>query len=136
MDELNADGFWLRGATESGVLTSGWKAIHGAIQRHLKAFCDSHVYSHPHARQILFEIVGATFVERYYAALPNSPFVLQPPYMSVEARRALKAATGAQPSWNFCKYLVGKDGAPIAFYKSGTAPDSAELLKAIEAALE
>jgi glutathione peroxidase len=49
---------------------------------------------------------------------------------------ALKAATGAQPSWNFCKYLVGKDGAPIAFYKSGTAPDSAELLKAIEAALE
>lgn len=49
---------------------------------------------------------------------------------------ALTEATGKQPSWNFCKYLVGKDGKPIAFYKSGTAPDSAELREAIEAALE
>lgn len=49
---------------------------------------------------------------------------------------ALTKATGEQPSWNFCKYLVGKDGQPIAFYKSGTAPDSDELRKAIEAALE
>jgi glutathione peroxidase len=49
---------------------------------------------------------------------------------------ALTGATGEQPSWNFCKYLVGKDGKPIAFYKSGTAPDSDELRKAIEAALE
>ena len=49
---------------------------------------------------------------------------------------ALNKATGEQPSWNFCKYLVGKDGKPIAFFKSGTAPDSDELRKAIEAALE
>ena len=49
---------------------------------------------------------------------------------------ALTKATGEQPSWNFCKYLVGKDGQPIAFYKSGTAPDSDELRKAIKAALE
>ena len=49
---------------------------------------------------------------------------------------ALTKATGEQPSWNFCKYLVGKDGQPIAFYKSGTSPDSDELRKAIEAALE
>ena len=49
---------------------------------------------------------------------------------------ALTQATGDQPSWNFCKYLVGKDGAPIAFYKSGTRPSSAELREAIEAALQ
>ena len=49
---------------------------------------------------------------------------------------ALTQATGDQPSWNFCKYLVGKDGAPIAFYKSGTRPGSAELREAIEAALQ
>ena len=30
---------------------------------------------------------------------------------------------------------IGKDGQPIAFYASGTAPDSEELKKAIEAAL-
>jgi len=48
----------------------------------------------------------------------------------------LTTATGKQPTWNFCKYLVGKDGAPIAFYKSGTKPNSAALLKDIEAALK
>jgi glutathione peroxidase len=47
----------------------------------------------------------------------------------------LGGATGKLPGWNFCKYLVGKDGAPIAFYNSNTAPDSAELAQAIEAAL-
>ena len=39
------------------------------------------------------------------------------------------------PKWNFYKYLVGKDGRVIAGYSSATAPDSAELVKAIEEAL-
>ena len=47
----------------------------------------------------------------------------------------LGGAMGKLFGWNFCKYLVGKDGAPIAFYNSNTAPDSAELAQAIEAAL-
>ncbi len=47
----------------------------------------------------------------------------------------LGTRTGKLPGWNFCKYLVGKDGQPIAFYASGTAPDSDELKKAIDAAL-
>lgn len=47
----------------------------------------------------------------------------------------LGGATGKLPGWNFCKYLVGKDGAPIAFYSSVTAPDDAELRRAIDAAL-
>lgn len=47
----------------------------------------------------------------------------------------LGSATGKLPGWNFCKYLIGKDGTPIAFYSSNTAPDSAELKQAIEAAL-
>lgn len=37
--------------------------------------------------------------------------------------------------WNFGKFLVGRDGQLIARYDSGVAPDSAELTKAIEAAL-
>lgn len=49
---------------------------------------------------------------------------------------ALNAATGKLPNWNFCKYLVGKDGQPIAFYPSKVAPDSAELRAAIESALK
>jgi len=49
---------------------------------------------------------------------------------------ALQKATGKQPKWNFCKYLVGKDGTPIAFYASGVKPGSDELKQAIEAALD
>ena len=47
----------------------------------------------------------------------------------------LSQATGAQPSWNFNKYLVGRDGKPIAHYGSTTAPDSKDLTAALEKAL-
>jgi glutathione peroxidase len=47
----------------------------------------------------------------------------------------LEAATGQVPSWNFCKYLVGKDGKPIQFFPSKTTPDAADLRAAIETAL-
>ena len=43
--------------------------------------------------------------------------------------------TGKLPTWNFCKYLIGKDGKPIAFYASKTKPDDAELGAAIDKAL-
>jgi glutathione peroxidase len=47
----------------------------------------------------------------------------------------LEAATGQVPSWNFCKYLVGKDGKPIQFFPSKTTPDAADLRAAIDTAL-
>lgn len=43
---------------------------------------------------------------------------------------------GKLPEWNFCKYLVGKDGSVIGFYPSKVAPDDEALRKAIEAALQ
>jgi glutathione peroxidase len=49
------------------------------------------------------------------------------------ARNALGA--GNAPGWNFHKYLVGRDGKPIAGYGSNVEPLSPELTKAIEAAL-
>jgi glutathione peroxidase len=49
------------------------------------------------------------------------------------ARDALGA--GNAPRWNFHKYLVGRDGKLIASYGSAVEPTSAELTKAIEAAL-
>ena len=36
--------------------------------------------------------------------------------------------------WNFTKFLVGKDGQVLQAFKSGVAPDSAELRSAIDAA--
>ncbi|MBL9077810.1 MAG: glutathione peroxidase [Planctomycetes bacterium] len=47
----------------------------------------------------------------------------------------LGEATGSLPNWNFCKYVVGKDGRPVAFFPSRTAPDAKELRAAIEQAL-
>jgi len=38
-------------------------------------------------------------------------------------------------SWNFEKFLIGKDGAVIGRFKSGVAPDDAKLVQAVETAL-
>ena len=47
----------------------------------------------------------------------------------------LGEAAGKLPNWNFCKYLVGKDGKVLGFHPSKVAPDDAALRAAIEAAL-
>ncbi|MDG2144306.1 MAG: glutathione peroxidase [Planctomycetota bacterium] len=47
----------------------------------------------------------------------------------------LQQQTDKVPGWNFCKYLVGKDGQVIAFYPSGVTPDASELRKAIDLAI-
>jgi glutathione peroxidase len=47
----------------------------------------------------------------------------------------LLGASGNLPSWNFSKYLVGKNGKVIAFFPSKVTPESQELHAAIEAAL-
>lgn len=38
--------------------------------------------------------------------------------------------------WNFEKFLIGRDGVPIARFRSRVAPDAPELVTAIEKALE
>ena len=47
----------------------------------------------------------------------------------------LQKQSGELPSWNFAKYLVGKDGKVVRFYKSGVKPDDTGLRKDIETAL-
>ncbi|MEJ8838803.1 glutathione peroxidase [Ramlibacter sp. AN1133] len=46
--------------------------------------------------------------------------------------RQLAAQTGKAPTWNFHKYLIGRDGKVVAHYASRTTPDDAQLLKALE----
>jgi glutathione peroxidase len=41
----------------------------------------------------------------------------------------------AYPAWNFHKLLVGKQGQPLAAFKSRIEPQSPEVRRAIEAAL-
>jgi glutathione peroxidase len=47
----------------------------------------------------------------------------------------LGTATGKLPTWNFCKYVVGKDGEVRAFFGSKVTPEAAELRAEIEKAL-
>jgi glutathione peroxidase len=48
---------------------------------------------------------------------------------------AFLGKSGALPSWNFGKYLVGRDGRVIEYFPSKVAPESPELRAAIEKAL-
>lgn len=43
--------------------------------------------------------------------------------------------SGQLPSWNFGKYVVGKDGKVVAYFPSKVAPDAKELREAIDSAL-
>ena len=42
---------------------------------------------------------------------------------------------GSLPSWNFGKYVIGKDGKVQAYFASQVTPDAKELRDALEAAL-
>jgi glutathione peroxidase len=46
--------------------------------------------------------------------------------------KELAATTGGQPTWNFFKYVVGRDGTPVARYSSLTTPDDKALVGQIE----
>jgi glutathione peroxidase len=76
-----------------------------------------------------------TFCERKYS-------VTFPMYSKISVKGNGKAPlyqylsqSAGDVSWNFGKYLVGKDGKVIKRYDSGVGPESAELTKAIDAAL-
>lgn len=49
--------------------------------------------------------------------------------------RFLTAGGLEEPTWNFTKYLIGRDGRVIARFGPRTAPDAPELRAAIDAAL-
>jgi len=44
----------------------------------------------------------------------------------------LAASTGVVPQWNFYKYVVDRNGHPVAGYGSRTTPDDRELMQTIE----
>ena len=49
--------------------------------------------------------------------------------------RQLAQVTGESPRWNFNKYLVGRDGKPVAYYGSTAEPSGKAVAGAIEQAL-
>lgn len=51
------------------------------------------------------------------------------------ARYGIKPGAPGEILWNFEKFLVGRDGVPLARFASGVTPEDPRLLAAIEAAL-
>lgn len=49
--------------------------------------------------------------------------------------KALAERAGAEPAWNFNKYLISADGTQVTHFASRVAPDDAEFLQALEQAL-
>jgi len=73
---------------------------------------------------------------RYHVTFPLFAKVVTQPGADQSPIYALLTNGRPAPSWNFCKYLVGKDGKVISFYESAVTPGDAELRKAIETALK
>jgi len=48
----------------------------------------------------------------------------------------LEEQTGSLPNWNFCKFLVDRDGRTLGFYPSKVAPEASTLRDAIALALD
>jgi len=48
---------------------------------------------------------------------------------------AVLTGGGDVPDWNFCKYLIGRDGTVRAFFPSRVAPDDRRLRQAVNEAL-
>lgn len=77
-----------------------------------------------------------TFCERNYGVtFPMFSKLVTKPGEGQSAVYTFLTKDKPAPNWNFCKYLVGKDGKVIAFFPSKVAPESAELREAIETAL-
>jgi len=48
----------------------------------------------------------------------------------------LGTQSGKLPGWNFCKYVVGRDGKVVAFFESNVSPSDARISAAIDKALD
>jgi glutathione peroxidase len=78
----------------------------------------------------------ATFCKKNYGvSFPMFSKLVTKPGPDQSPVYAVLTQGGQVPNWNFCKYLVGKDGKVRGFYPSKVEPESKELRDAITAAL-
>jgi glutathione peroxidase len=79
----------------------------------------------------------ATFCQQSYdVSFPLFEKVITKPGPAQSSVYGFLGTSGELPSWNFAKYLVGKDGRVLEFFATGVAPESDTLRSAILAALE
>ena len=71
----------------------------------------------------------------YGVTFPIFSKVVTKPGPSQSPAYSFLGRSGNLPTWNFCKYVVGKDGQVVAFFPSRVTPESPELRAAVEKAL-
>ena len=105
-----------RGLTVLGFPCNQFGGQESGSEAEIKEFCSANF----HVTFPMFAKISVNGEQRHplYAALAGSGAVFP-----------------GDISWNFNKFLVGRDGKVIARFDSGTEPDSAACVKAIEAAL-
>jgi glutathione peroxidase len=101
-----------RGLVVLGVPSNDFNQEAGTNQQ-VREFCDAQF-------GIDFPMAGLTRVRGVQA----HPFF-----------RWAAARGGGEPRWNFHKYLVARDGRAVRGFATSVAPDSPEMLRAVEAAL-
>ena len=102
-----------RGLTVLGLPCNDFGGQEPGTLEEIQTFCSTKY-------DVTFEIL-----DKVHAKGDRSPII----------ERLTQADPAGDIGWNFEKFLIGKDGAVLARYKSNVAPDAPELVKAIEAAL-
>lgn len=105
-----------RGFTIVGVPSGDFRSQEYDDNAKIKEFCESKF--------------GITFPMAEKSHVTGAQAI--PLYRWVKAH--LKAEN--EPKWNFHKFLIGRDGKPVAGFGSKVSPDSTELQAAIEKALK
>ena len=105
-----------RGLTVLGFPCNQFGGQESGSNAEIKEFCSANF----HVTFPMFAKIAVNGAQRHplYAALAGSG-----------------AAFPGDISWNFNKFLVGREGKVVARFDSGAEPDSASLVAAIEAAL-
>lgn len=104
-----------KGLVVIGVPSNDFGGQEPGSNAEIQTFCESRF-------RVTFPMAGKTVVKGDSA----HPFYAW-------AKAAMKGS--GTPSWNFHKYLIGRDGHVIDYYSSMTSPDASSLRKAIDAAL-
>lgn len=109
------DQYAARGFSVIGVPSNDFGQQEPGSPQEIREFCSTRY-------AVTFPLLAKAAVK---AGSPQSPLYA-----------AFSEATGKAPTWNFAKFLVGRDGKVLAFFEPQVVPDDPRLVAAVEKALE
>jgi glutathione peroxidase len=109
-----------KGLVVLGVPSNDFRGQEPGTEQEIKQFCST--------------VYNVTFPLTSKVSVKNGPD--QTPLYQYLTQKEKNGAFDATVSWNFNKFLVGKDGRPIKHYESKVTPEDETLRRDIEAALK